>query len=60
MTSKLKNDSTHYITRAAIAGAGLKNDPRAASNEQARADAERREAKATLDSRWYVRLPPKR
>lgn len=60
MTSKIKNNSTQYLTRAVIAGASLKNDRRTASKEQARADAERREAQATLDSRWYVRLPPKR
>lgn len=62
MASTIKNDSSRYVTRAALAGAYLDSNgerqPRPTESE--RADAEQRDAKGILDGRWYIQLPPKR
>lgn len=61
MASKIKNNSSRYLTRAALAGASLGSTRGKAlrPSEHEYAEAEQRDAKATLDSRWYIQLPPK-
>ena len=62
MASTIKNDSSRYLTRAALAGAFMdtmvNKPPRLAESE--RTEAEQRDAKGILDRRWYIQLPPKR
>jgi hypothetical protein len=64
MTSKIKNNSLRYLTRAALGGACLlsarKGDKDSLSTERERSEAERRDANGILDRRWYIQLPPKR
>lgn len=61
MASKIKNDSSRYLTRAALAGRSLdsKGDKPPRATDRSRSEAEQRDAKGILDSRWYIQLPPK-
>ncbi len=62
MPSKIKNDSSRYLTRAALAGtfSDPKGNKSPQSTESERAAAEQRDVKGILDRRWYIQLPPKR
>ncbi len=62
MATKTKNDPSQYLTRSALAGPSLnlKEDKPRRSTASARTEAEQRDAKGTLDNRWYIKLPPKR
>lgn len=62
MASKIKNDSSKYLTRAALAGAVLdsKGETPLPSTESQRIETEQRDARGTLDRRWYIQLLPKR
>lgn len=62
MTSKIKNDASRYLTRAALAGAPVNHKAQMspAKSEGQRTEAAQREAQGVLDQRWYIQLPPKR
>lgn len=62
MTSKIKNDASRYLTRAALGGAPVdrRTGPPAPATERQRTEAAHRDAKGVLDQRWYIQLPPKR
>lgn len=62
MTSKIKNDASRYLTRAALGGALVdrKTETPPAEIERQRTGAAQRDAQGVLDQRWYIQLPPKR
>jgi len=62
MTSKIKNDSSRYLTRAALGGAlvGQKVKMRPIETMLQRTDTAQRDAQGVLDQRWYIQLPRKR
>lgn len=62
MTSKIKNDSSRYLTRAALGGVTVdrRADTPVPATERQRAEAAQRDAKGVLDQRWYIQLLPKR
>jgi hypothetical protein len=62
MPSKIKNEPSRYLTRAALAGSfsDPKGNKSPQSTESERTVEEQRDAKGILDRRWYIQLPPKR
>ena len=58
MRSKVKNDASRYLTRAMLAGAQRGQETFRKSAEEL-AEIKKREATATIDSRWYIQLPRK-
>lgn len=62
MAPKIKNDSSRYLTRAALAGDFLdrEGERHPPPSEKQRAETEQRDAKGVIDRRWYIQLPPKR
>jgi len=62
MTPKIKNDSSRYLTRAALGGAlvGRTAEKLPSETRLKRTDAPQRDAQGVMDQRWYIQLPPKR
>lgn len=58
MRSKVKNDASRYLTRATLAGAQRGQEAFRKSAEEL-TEIKKREATATIDSRWYIQLPRK-
>jgi len=60
MNTKVKNDPSRYITRTSLASAVRVKPAQPDKAAVERAEQERRDAAGTIDSRWYIQLPPKR
>ena len=58
MRSKVKNDTSRYVTRAMLAGAQRGRELLRNSQEEL-AELQKRESAASIDSRWYIQLPRK-
>lgn len=61
MASKIKNDPSRYVTRAALSGGllGAKEYKAPRSTRGKRVEVEERDDKGVVDHRWYIQLPPK-